>query len=241
MTIHKYFKLFGITFILVLLSGCMFPQGELAKNKIPNEAQLDTIQTAIDQYREDNNGLLPIRTKPNETPIFEKYLIDFDGLIQQGFISEIPGSAYENGGIYQYSILYPDKDPQVKLIDLRLTEEIRRINVQLDQYRNEHMYPPFDEKIEKGIYTIDYKKLGFDSSLYVKSPYSDNNLPIIMNSEGKLFIDYRIDLNDALKEYEHDYESGDDIRYILAENTPFMPVYSLPYTIENNEPVFDID
>lgn len=240
MNIHNFSKLIGIVFILFILSGCMYPNSELAKNKAPNKAQLESVQTAIDQYKEANNGLLPIRTKPNDTEIFEKYLIDFDNLKQQNFISELPGNAYENGGFYQYSILYPEENPQVKLIDLRMTEEVRRINVQLDRYRNEHIYPPFDEEIEKDIYTIDYEKLGFDSPPYIKSPFTDNNLPIIMNSEGKLFIDYRIDLNDALKEYEHDYKPGDDIRYILAENTPFMPVYSLPYTIKDGEPVFDV-
>ena len=70
------------------------------------------------------------------------------------------------------------------------------------------------------------------------SPYSQKKLPIIMNENGELFIDYRIDLYEALQEYDHSYENGDDIRFILAENTPFLPAYSLPYTIEDGEPVF---
>lgn len=241
MNIYKHSKLLGIVIIFLILSGCMYPDGELEKNKTPNKAQLESVQTAINQYNEENNGLLPIRTKPNDTDVFEKYLIDFDSLKQQNIISELPGNAYENGGVYQYSILYPEDNPQVKLIDLRITEEIRRVNVQLEHYRNEHIYPPFDEEIEKGFYTIDYERLGFDSTPHIKSPFTDNNLPIIMNSEGQLFVDYRIDLNIALNEYKHDYKPGDDIRYILAENTPFMPVYSFPYTIKDGEPVFDIN
>lgn len=234
-----YLKLLILSLCLFLLSGCLYPSNELAKNQVPNEQQLQTIQTAVDTYVKENNGLLPIKTKNNDTHIFEKYLIDFNILKEHNLISEVPGNAYENGGVYQYAILYPEDDPQVKLIDLRLTEEIRRINVQLDLYRDKHIYPPFGEEVVKGIYTIDYEKLGLESSPHVKSPYFDNQLPIVMDTEGKLLIDYRIDLNEALKTYDHDeYENGDDILFILAENSPFLPAYSAPYTIEDNEPVF---
>src|SRR5699024_7925410 len=84
----------------------------------------------------------------------------------------------------------------------------------------------------------DYTKLGLKNPPKVVSPYSKENLPIIMDRDGELYIDYRIDLYNALNEYDHNYKNGDDIRYILAENTPFVPVYSLPYTVENGEPVF---
>lgn len=59
-----------------------------------------------------------------------------------------------------------------------------------------------------------------------------------MDTNGQLYVDYRIDLNDALQLYDHQYEEGNDIRFILAENTPFVPAYSLPYTIHEDEPVF---
>ncbi len=61
-----------------------------------------------------------------------------------------------------------------------------------------------------------------------------------MDTKGNLYVDYRIDLNHALEEYKHDYQKGDDIRYLLAENTPFVPAYSLPYTIQDGEPVFQV-
>lgn len=222
----------------VLLSGCLYPESELDKNQVPNEAQLESVQAAVDQYKEENNGLVPIKTKPSDTPIFEKYLIDFNVLKEANLITEIPGNSFENGGIYQYALITPEDNPQVKLIDLRTTEDIRMVNVQLDMYRNEHLYPPFGEKIAEDVYTIDYEKLGLETEPTVVSPYSKNNLPIVMNSDGKLFVDYRIDLLAALKEYDHNYTEGEDIRFILAENTPFLPVYSLPYTIEEGEPVF---
>lgn len=224
--------------LVTLLSGCLYPQSELTKNQSPNEMQLELVQTAVDKYQEETQGLAPIKTKENDTPIFQKYLVDFSALKERNVISELPSNAYENGGIYQYTIITPEDNPRVKLIDLRSTEAIREVNVKLETYRNKHIYPPFGEEISKGIFKIDARKLGLESEPYVVSPYSKENLPIIMDTNGHLFVDYRIDLNNALKEYEHDYEEGDDIRFLLAENTPFVPAYSLPYTIQDGEPVF---
>nr|WP_306798726.1 hypothetical protein [Oceanobacillus saliphilus] len=223
---------------LFLLSGCLYPQSEMEQNQIPNEEQLETVQRAIENYKEGEQGLVPIRTKPNDTPIFQKYLIDFNLLKEKGYLSEAPGNAYEKGGVYQYTLITPEDDPRVKLIDLRITEAIRSVNVQLDFYRSEHIYPAYGEKISEGVYTVDYKKLGLDSAPTVVSPYSRENLPIIMDVDGNLYVDYRIDLNNALNEYDHEYTTGEDIRYLLADNTPFVPAYSLPYTIANDEPVF---
>ncbi|GGA61250.1 hypothetical protein [Ornithinibacillus halotolerans] len=237
------YRVIMVSIIMVVLSGCMYPNSQLEKNQTPNQAQLDMVQSAVDDYRERTNGLVPIRTKPNETPIFEKYLIDFTMLKEKGSIAELPGNAYENGGYYQYALLYPDTDAFVKLIDLRITEELRSVNLRINTYRNQNLYPPFGEVIDKeaGLFTIDHEKLKLDARPTIKSPYSDNLLPIIMDTNGKTYIDYRIDLNNALKEYEHSYKEGDDIRYLLAENTPFLPAYSLPYTIKDGEPVFMVE
>lgn len=224
--------------VLFTLSGCLYPQNELAKNQEPNEAQLEMVQTAVMQYMEATDGLIPIKTKPSDVDRYEKYLIDFTKLKEQQLLSEIPGTAYENGGVYQYIIITPEENPRVKLIDLRLTEKIREVNVKLDMYRNKNMYPPFGEEIDSGIYELNYKKLGFDSEPYVPSPFTKNNLPILMNTDGELFIDYRIDLQEALNEYDHNYKEGDDIRPLLEDHYPFVPAYSLPYSIKNNEPVF---
>lgn len=224
--------------MIILLSGCLYPEKELAKNQAPNEVQLEMVQNAVIKYREDTDGLVPIKTKSNDTPIFQKYLIDFSLLKEKNLITEIPGNAYENGGIYQYTLLDPEENPQVKLIDLRITEAIRSLNVKIEFYRDKHIYPPYGKKVAQGLYTVDHEKLGLKTPPYVRSPYSGENLPIIMDTDGKLYIDYRIDLNRALKEYKYHYKKGDDIRFILAENTPFVPAYSLPYTIKDGEPVF---
>lgn len=226
---------------MFLLTGCLYPKEELAKNQIPNESQLEMVQNAVDQYVEMTDGLVPIKTKPSDVDIYEKYLIDFTILKENNLISEIPGTAYENGGVYQYIILDPENNPRVKLIDLRISDKLRELYTKLDIYRSEHLYPPFGEQIEKGIYKLNYEKLGYKSEPHVVSPFTKNNLPVVMNTDGELFVDYRIDLQQALDEFDHSFEEGDDIRSILEDNYHFVPVYSLPYTIKDGEPVFLID
>jgi len=235
---YIYIKTILILVAVLLLSGCLYPKNELAQNKVPNNDQLELVQTAIEKYQENTNGLLPIKTKPADTPVFEKYIIDFGVMKENNVLSEIPGNAFENGGVYQYALISPEENTSVKLIDLRITEELRQVNIRLENFRQKNIYPPFGQEIVKGIYTINYESLGLSNEPYVVSPYSNNNLPIIMDTDGQLYVDYRIDLNDALQTYEHQYEEGDDIRFILAENTPFVPVYSLPYTIQEEEPIF---
>lgn len=224
---------------ILLLSGCMYPKTELKKNQVPSEDQIHMVQQAIDTYHSEENGRLPIKTKPNDTPVFEKYLIDFDGLIQNGYLSSIPGNAFENGGFYQYALMDVEDNPTVKLIDLRTAEKIRSLNTRIEIYRSKHTYPPFGEKIIDGVYRVDHEKLNLDHEPTVNSPYSEHLLPLVMDGNGKVYIDYRKDLREYLENNPNAYQFGDDIRYLLAEKTPVLPAFSLPYTVnEKNDPVF---
>lgn len=234
----KRIAVFMLPIIAVLLSGCLYPESNLSKNQTPNEDQLRTVQRAVDEFQKANKGLLPIKNRPNETPIFQKYVIDFSKLKEQNFLSTTPGNAFQNGGIYQYMIIYPEKNPTVKLIDLHTTDVVREINTQLNIYRNENLYPPFGEEVAEGVFKVNYEELGIEEPPYVDSPYSQKHLPIVMDIDGELYIDYSADLYEALRKYDHGYTNGEDIRYLLAENTPFVPAYSLPYTVKDGEPVF---
>ncbi len=72
----------------------------------------------------------------------------------------------------------------------------------------------------------------------VTSPYSGKGLPFVINEKGEVFVDYRIDLYDALKKNEGQFTEGEDIRNILSKGSPFVPAYSLPYTAKDGEPIF---
>jgi hypothetical protein len=227
-----------IAFLLILtmsiLSGCMYPEEKLSQNQIPYETQVKAVQDAVVTYQKDNNGLLPIKTRDQDTPIYQKYPIDFRKLSPQ-YLAEIPGNAFENGGIFQYVLTDVEEDPQVKIFDLRLAEQIRELKIRIEAQG----YPPFKEEVANNVYTLNYKELGYDGEVYVNSPYSNKNLPLVINGDGDIFVDYSMDLFEQIKSTDKELEPGTDIRNLLVEDTFFVPAYSLPYTVdENNDPVF---
>lgn len=226
---------------LIILSGCLFPKDELAQNQVPYEDQLNSVQHAVDEFKEETEGLVPIITKSMDTPIFEKYIVDFDQLKQNNSLSSVPGNSFEKGGVFQYVLIDPEQSADVKLIDLRISEVLSSIQTKLSIYRDKNLYPPFGREVSDGLYMINYEELNLSSEPHVVSPFSEENLPIVMDVEGNLYVDYRIDLMQALEEFEHDYEPGDDIRYLLTDHYPFVPAYSVPYTLEDGEPVFMLD
>lgn len=235
-----------VTFIvpfltLIFLSGCLYPEGKLSKNEVPYDTQIASVQTAVNNYQEKNNGLLPIKTRDMETPIYQKYPIDFNMLIPE-FLPEPPGTAYESGGVYLYVLVDVEENPTVKLIDLRLAEQIREINIRLTAFKQANGYPPFKEEITKGVYSLDFKKLGYNDIPQVLSPFSNEYLPLVIDSNGEVFVDYSIDLYKSLQKGDVTLKKGEDIRSILVEDSPFVPAFSLPYTVnENNEPIFFIN
>jgi hypothetical protein len=221
--------------VLVTLTGCMYPEEKLVQNQVPYKDQLDSVQSAVDQYKEANGGLLPIKTKDAETPIYQKYPIDFKKIVPR-YMAESPGNAYENGGLFQYVLVDAETDPTVKLLDLRMAETIREIKMRI----NANGYPPFKEKVAENVYTLDFKKIGYKEEPVVVSPFTNQNLHFIISTEGEIYVDYRSDLYQAIKSSKKEFEEGVDIRDILVDNSMFVPAYSLPYAIdlETKEPVF---
>ena len=135
---------------------------------------------------------------------------------------------------------------QITTVSMRYDAEGLVSNVQVhfngnDEQRtvNINGYVPFNESVGENVYAVDYKAMGFKEQPTVPSPYSDTFLPIVVGGDGIFYVDYSIDLNRILKEQQPDVKVGEDIRYLLADNYPVLPAYSLPYTVnENNEPVF---
>lgn len=234
----KFFKTIAIIFGCIILSGCLYPEEKLQKNTIPYDDQIAAVQNSVDRYQEESDGLLPIKTRDMTTPIYQKYPIDFSALTPK-YMAEPPGTAYESGGVYLYVLVDVEENPTVKLIDLRIAEAIHELTIRLDVYRQSNGYPPFKDLITNNIYTLDYDKLGYDESPTVESPFSGEHLPLVIDKNAKIYVDYRMDLYKALQEKEHSYNQGDDIRDLLVKDTHFVPAYSLPYTIdEKGEPVF---
>ncbi|RSD26491.1 hypothetical protein [Mesobacillus subterraneus] len=225
----------SVILVLVTLTGCMYPEEKLVQNQVPYKDQLDSVQSAVNQYKEANGGLLPIKTKDAETPIYQKYPIDFKKIVPR-YLSEAPGNAYENGGLFQYVLVDVETNPTVKLLDLRMAETIREIKMRI----NATGYPPYKEKIADHVYTIDFKKIGYKEEPVVTSPFTNQNLHFILSTDGEIYVDYRSDLYRALQNSDREFKEGEDIRGLLVDGSMFVPAYSLPYTIDKStkEPVF---
>jgi hypothetical protein len=227
-----------ILFILTitLLTGCMYPKGELAKNQVPYKDQITSVQSAVNQFQKDSGGLLPIKTREGDTPIYQKYPIDFEKIVPK-YLSEAPGNAFENGGIFQYVLVDVETNPSVKLIDLRVTDTIRDIKLRINANGG---YPPYKEKLSENVYSLDFSKLGYKEEPFAASPFTTLNLPFVTGVDGEIYVDYRMDLYQVLQKNKIEIASNEDIRYLLVKDSMFVPAYSLPYTIDNStkEPVF---
>ena len=223
--------------IIFLLTGCMYPASEKQENKIPYEDQINSVQNAVDAFREEQGGLLPIKNQDETVPIYQKYPIDFKKLTKH--LSEPPGNAYESGGVFQYVLINAETDPTVRVFDLRVADVLQEYQLRLQMYLDNNEYLPFKEQLSTYVFTLDHEKLGYDEVPVIKSPYSEAELHIVVNSDYGVFVDYTPDLVKALEEKDHEFTQGDDIRSILTEDSLIVPAYSLPYTIdENNNPIF---
>lgn len=218
-----------------LLSACMFPDSELAENQIPYEDQLISVQNAVNQYQNASGGLLPIKTRDMDVDQFIKYPVDFTKIVPD-YMAEVPTNAFETGGIFQYVLTDVEENPTVKLVDLRIAETIRSVNIRKSANGGQ---APISETVADNVYKFNYEAMGFDEEPTVTSPYSGRNLPLVVTGRGEVYVDYSMDLYSALQEYEGELEQGQDIRFLLYEDNAVVPAYSLPYTIdENREPVF---
>ena len=227
-----FLLLLSVTFFL---SACMLPDSERAENQIPYEDQLISVQNAVNQYRNASGGLLPIKTRDMDVDQFIKYPIDFSKIVPD-YTAEVPSNAFETGGIFQYVLMDVDENPTVKLVDLRIAETIRSVNIRKSANGGR---APIEKTIADNVYKFNYNAMGFNEEPTVISPYSGRNLPLVVTGRGEIYVDYSMDLFTALQEYEGELEEGQDIRFLLYEDNAVVTAYSLPYTIdENREPIF---
>ncbi|QWU05552.1 hypothetical protein KNH48_07625 [Heyndrickxia coagulans] len=223
-------------FSCISLGGCLYPGAQEKESRLPDDMQLQMVQKAVDAYRKDNGGLLPIKTKPQNTPVYVKYPIDFNKLKSpKNYLPDPPANAYDNGGTLQYVLLDPEHHPVVKVFDTRIPDKIRDLQIRIASQG----YPPFKKEIARNVYALDFKKLGYKTDPYVVSPYTGRKLPFVITGRGGIYVDYRADLAKALKTGKRAFKPGEDIRVLLTEGSPFVPAYSLPCTVnQKNEPVF---
>lgn len=221
--------------LTIALTGCLYPQAERAKNALPHKEQIQAVQLAVEQFQQANDGRLPIKTKGNDTPIYQKYLIDFKKLVPQ-YLLHTPDNSFEEGGLFQYVLIDVEENPTVKVFDLRMAEAIREMKLYIKAYGQ----PPFKEKHADNVFTLHFEKLGYEKEPTVISPFTNEPLSFVATGDGEVYVDYLPDLYQKLQNVKHEYIYGEDVRGVLVKDSIFVPAYSLPYTVdkETNNPIF---
>ncbi|WP_100407201.1 hypothetical protein [Bacillus solitudinis] len=235
---NKWFVTILLLIALTIVSGCFYPGERRAENRLAYPDQLQSVEQAVNQFQADT-GVLPIKNFDETTPTFQRYVIDFNQLIPR-YLQQPPGTAFENGGVFQYVLVNVEEAPEVKVLDLTSINQVQQYQQRINQYINQHTYLPIAETIDVGLFKLEHEALGYREEPLIRSPYFDTMLPLLYSGDG-VIIDYRIDLNLALQQFDHSFDKGQDLRQILVENFPIVPVRSVPYTLDElGEPTYNV-
>lgn len=227
----------SILFLLMMIisTGCMYPQERKAENQLPPMQQVHLVQDAIDQFQKET-GVLPIETKEADTPIFEKYVIKFSQLVPK-YLPYTPGAAFEQGGSYLFVLTDVEVHPTVRLLDLRMVENIADIQTRVTRYFDKNKSLPVAGVVQPGYFQIDLRKIGVAKGKdAVDSPITGNSLPVIMSAAGRVGIDYQKDLEQIISGFQGEIPADKDIRNLIPENSLYVPVKSFPYEWVDDRP-----
>lgn len=223
-----------ISIISILLSGCMYPKERRAENQVPSSFYLEATQKAVEQFQKDT-GVLPIVTKDMDTPIFEKYEIDFTKMMPK-YIPDVPANAFEKGGVYMYVLIDVETKPTVRLINLSVVSQVADVQQAVNRFINTKNQLPAKQDIGNGYYMIDYDAIRL-KEVQVASQVSQALLPLLMNEKGEVGIDYASDIASILRSTKAEVPKDTDPRYVMARQSVFVPAKSFPYTMDNGDPV----
>jgi hypothetical protein len=94
--------------------------------------------------------------------------------------------------------------------------------------------------LANNVFSLDFKKLGYEKTPYAVSPFTGQNLPFVITGDTQIYVDYSSDLYQTIKNKKEAVKAGNDIRPILVKDSMFVPAYSLPYTVDpkTGEPIF---
>lgn len=217
-----------------VLSGCLYPEERKLENQVPSTFYLEASQKAIEQFQADT-GVLPIVTKSLDTPIFEKYEVDFRTLMPK-YLPDVPANAFEKGGIYKYVLIDVEQKPLVRLIHLGVVSKVADVQTAVNRYLKNKGKLPAEKDLGNGYFTINGKAIG-TSQLAVNSVMSNQLLPLIMNAKGEIGIDYAADIATMLRNNPKlQVQANTDPRYVMARESMFVPIKSFPYELVNGEP-----
>lgn len=229
-----------MSLMTILLTGCMYPKELRKENQGNPEEFITVVQGAIDKFREKTGGMLPIKNSTMDTPLYEKYKVDFKKLQQYGLLTTIPGNAFESGGNFYYVLVNAETDPTIKLLDIASYQSVNQLQEKVNEYiRLNKGSIPSGEQISEGFYHVDFEKLKTDKPKLSSVYNRQNQLSYMIQDSGKVTINYAFDLMKLIdaKGVAQALSADEDLRDLLALHTPFVPIQSVPYHWINEHPV----
>lgn len=225
--------------MVVTVSGCMYPSQSNDDPKIAYRDSVNRIQSAVEAFQKDQ-GILPMINADMDTPKYEKFRVDLPKLKQQGYLDEIPGTAFESGGSAYFLIQNEETSPTVKVMDLQTVQKVNDVQRMVNQYKSVHNGKlPAGEQLYTGLYAVDMEQAAQAGApeVTLNSVYSGQELPFMMDGEGNVYVDYAFDIMQAVEKSDRSPADGDDVREYLLEHSHFVPVKSVSYTWQKNAPV----
>jgi hypothetical protein len=221
---------------LMLLSGCVYGKEIRQQNAPASDEYIAVVQGSVDKYIK-HNGVPPIQNKAEDTPIYEKYLVDFNKLRNYNLISSVPANAFENGGSAIYVLINVETKPQVKLMDLPSYQQMVELQREVDLYIKKTGQLPKRDSVAEHFYLLAGDKLP-QKKTQIQSPYSRQLLNIIIHDSGRIALDYSPDLLKAMNKsgLQQVYDEKIDLRTFLVDQAYFVPAWSYPYHWHNDQP-----
>lgn len=229
--------LLSVLWIALSLSGCAGPQALRAQGGPPSRDAVRAVQEAVDRYKADT-GLLPIKNGDPGASFFEKFVVDFGKLQRMRYVDDIPVAAFERGGSYYFLVLDETPRPRVKLMSLRVYQQLADIEREVAAFSSKHGgLLPRGKELYPGYAAVDFAKLGRRGA-DVRSVFSGSPLPVMMDDRGRVYADYARDMMAAAqKNGLRQTAAAGDLRMLLTDRSDYVPVKSPPYRLVDGEPV----
>lgn len=225
----------ALVMMLLSLSGCLYPEDQKGQNKVAPKEAVRNVQEAIAQYQKET-GMLPIKNSSVDTPIYEKFNVDFAKLQRTGYLSDIPSAAFEKGGNYYFIVIDEESDPQIKLMDIVTFQQINDIQTWVTAFVQSNGELPKGEQMYPGYYQIDFKSMK-KTAPTIRSVFSGQTLQALVDDNGVVYTDYGIDIMQSIqKSGKTDFDAKLDLRELLVDGSDFVPVKAPVYHWVNNEP-----
>jgi hypothetical protein len=225
----------AVLFATVALTGCLYPKDQLAQNRMPPRDAVRIVQGAVDDYRKDT-GLLPIKNADADTPRYEKYVVDLAKLMRTGYLSDLPAAAFEKGGRYYFLVLNEETEPTVRLLDIAVLQQLNDLQARVAEYAASHGGAlPVGEPVYPSFAALDFDKLG-GRKPDIRSVFSGHPIHVLVHDGGEVFADYGIDIRRLVERSGAAPDPDEDLRALLARETPFVPVKSPVYRWIEGDP-----